>query len=140
MTELLRKFIETAGPLIVLALGLLLALSEWQNNILQNDLADIKEAAQQEEINHAKKLSTATDSLVAASREYDAVKSERDTLIARLRSSASAGAKAGTDRACEARVAHLEEMVRDLHRLVEACDGGWHGCAARKDALTETVK
>jgi hypothetical protein len=34
----------------------------------------------------------------------------------------------------------LAAMVRDLHDLAEKCDSGWHGCASRKDALTEAVK
>ena len=42
MTELFRKFCETAGPLIILALCVLLALSEWQNNVLQEEIAAMK--------------------------------------------------------------------------------------------------
>jgi hypothetical protein len=140
MSELLRKFLETAGPLIVFALVVLLALSEWQNNVLQKEIAAMKEAAYQEEIKHAKQLSTATDTIVAASREYDAVRAERDVLSDKLRKQVGSRAAGDSPGACVARVADLERMVADLHGLVERCDNGWHGCASRKDALTEIVK
>ena len=140
MTELFRKFCETAGPLIILALCVLLALSEWQNNALQKEIAAMKEAAYQEEIKHAKQLSTATDTIVAASREYDALKLSRDDLLARLRQQVRGGGKTDSAGTCEARTARLARMVDELSGLVEKCDSGWHGCAARKDALSEAVK
>lgn len=140
MSELLRKFLETAGPLIVFALGVLLALSEWQNNILQKEIAAMKEAAYQEEIKHAKQLSTATDTIVAASREYDALKLSRDDLLARLRQQVRSSGKADSTGTCEARAAMLARMVDELSGLAEKCDSGWHGCAARKDALSEAIR
>ena len=140
MTELFRKFCETAGPLIILALCVLLALSEWQNNVLQKEIAAMKEAAYQEEIKHAKQLSTATDTIVAASREYDALKLSRDDLLVRLRKQVRGSGKADSTGTCEARAAKLARMVDELSGLAEKCDAGWHGCAARKDALSEVIR
>ena len=94
----------------------------------------------QEQINHAKSLAEATNSLTLASSEYDRVKSDRDSLSRRLLQYTRGGSKGSAAGACEARAARLEGMVEQLHGLVEACDGGWHGCAARKDALAEVVK
>lgn len=94
----------------------------------------------QEQIKHAKSVAEATNSIVTASNEYDAVRAERDALIERLRKSASSGQAGDSLGACNARVARLEGMVAGLHKLVERCDAGWHGCAVRKDALVETVK
>jgi hypothetical protein len=93
-----------------------------------------------EQINHAKSLAEATNSLTLASSEYDRIKSDRDSLSRRLLQYTRGGSKGSATGACEARVARLENMVEQLHELVEACDGGWHGCAARKDALSEAVK
>jgi len=139
MTELFRKFCETAGPLIVLALGVLLALFEWQNNVLQKEIAAMKEAVYQEEIKHAKQLSKATDTIVAASREYDALKLSRDDLLARLRQQVRGSGKADSTGTCEARAAKLARMVDELSGLAEKCDSGWHGCATRKDAVVEVL-
>ena len=107
---------------------------------LSNKIAAIEAAAHAEEVRHAKNLSTATDTIVAASREYDRLRADRDALNRRLREYAGSGGKAGTGGACEARAARLAAMVRGLHELAEKCDAGWHGCAARKDALTEVIK
>jgi len=94
----------------------------------------------QEQINHAKSLAEAANSLTLASNEYDSVKSERDVLARKLRIATSGGGQADSAGACEARAARLENMVDGLLDLVERCDSGWHGCAARKDALSEAVK
>jgi hypothetical protein len=94
----------------------------------------------QEQIKHAKSVAEATNSIVAASNEYDAVKSERDRLADRLRRATSGSGKADSAGACEARAARLENMVDGLLDLVERCDAGWNGCARRKDALSEAVK
>ena len=94
----------------------------------------------QEQIKHEKQLSTAADTIVAASREYDALKLSRDDLLARLRQQVRGGGKTDSAGTCEARAARLARMVDELSGLVEKCDSGWHGCAVRKDALTETVK
>ena len=100
----------------------------------------MNEIVLQEQANHAKSVSEATNSLVTASNEYDAVKRERDALALKLRRATSGSGKADSAGACEARVARMEKLVEQLHGLVERCDSGWHGCAVRKDALTETVK
>jgi len=94
----------------------------------------------QEQINHAKSLAEATNSLTLASSEYDRIKSDRDSLSRRLLQYTRGGSKGSAAGACEARAARLERMVEQLHGLVERCDAGWHGCAARKDALSEAVK
>ena len=100
----------------------------------------MNEIVLQEQIKHAKSVAEATNSIVTASAEYDSVKRERDSLVERLRNSARANGKADSLGACAARVARLEGMVERLHGLAERCDAGWHGCAARKDALSEVVK
>ena len=107
---------------------------------LDSELSKIKQFAQQQELEHAKKLAAATDSILVASREYDAVRSERDALSSRLRRATSSGGQGVADGACAARIASLAAMVADLHELVEACDRGWQGCASRKDALIEVIK
>jgi hypothetical protein len=93
-----------------------------------------------EQISHAKSLAEATNTISAAAREYDSLKSERDALSGKLRQYASGSGKSSAERLDEARVASLERMVADLQRLVERCDAGWHGCASRKDALVKAVK
>ena len=117
-----------------------LASTQFENHSLRAQLDAINLEVQQEQVRHAKKLSEATNSIVTASNEYDAVRAERDALIERLRKSASSGQAGDSLGACNARVARLEGMVAGLHKLVESCDSGWHGCAARKDALIEAVK
>ena len=107
---------------------------------IEAERARFNELANKERTEHAKKLSEATNTIVAASREYDSVKSERDALAERLRKQLRAGGKASAGGACEARVARMEKLVEQLHGLVEKCDAGWHGCAARKDALVQAVK
>ena len=107
---------------------------------LDSELSKIKSFALQQEVEHAKKLATATDSILVASREYDVVRSERDVLSRKLLDATRRSREADSLGACEARAARLATMVRGLHELAEKCDAGWHGCAARKDALVEVVK
>ena len=107
---------------------------------LDSELSKIKSFAHQQEVEHAKKLATATDSILVASREYDVVRSERDVLSRKLLDATRRSREADSLGACAARIASLEAMVRDLHGLAEKCDAGWHGCASRKDALSEVVK
>lgn len=117
-----------------------LASTQFENHSLRAQLDAINQEVQQEQVRHAKKLSEATNTIVTASREYDAVRAERDVLSDRLRKQVggrAAGNSAGT---CEARAAKLARMVDELSGLVERCDNGWHGCAVRKDALSEVVK
>ena len=121
-------------------LGLWLLMSSVENGSLRSQMAAIDAAVEQERIDYVKRLSTATDSILVASREYDAVRAERDVLSDRLRKQVGSRAAGDSPGACVARVADLERMVADLHGLVEKCDNGWHGCASRKDALTEIVK
>jgi hypothetical protein len=107
---------------------------------LDSELSKIKSFAHQQEVEHAKKLATATDSILVASREYDAVRSERDVLSRKLLDATRGSSKADTLGTCQRRVADLESLVGQLHGMVEKCDAGWHGCAARKDALSEVIK
>jgi hypothetical protein len=107
---------------------------------IESERMKYNDLANKERIEHAKKLSEATNSIVAASREYDSVKSERDALAERLRKQLRAGGKTNSSGTCEARVARMEKLVEQLHGLVERCDAGWHGCASRKDALVKAVK
>ena len=134
-------FKEILLGLLAGALGSALFVYVVENRQLESRLEAIERAADQERIKNAKQLSTAADSLVAASREYDSVKSERDRLALRLRQSVSnSGGAANSAGACEVRATRLEGVVRDLHELVERCDSGWHGCASRKDALVQAVR
>jgi hypothetical protein len=123
---------------ILLAVAFLFTKAEALR--LDSELSKIKEFSRQQEADHAKKLATATDSILIASREYDSVRSERDALSRKLRSATSGSGKATPGGACTARVAELEGMVRDLSDLVKACDTGWNLCATRKDALIEVIK
>ncbi len=107
---------------------------------LDSELSKIKSFAHQQEVEHAKKIATATDSILVASREYDAVRSERDVLSRKLLNATRRGREADSLGTCQRRVTDLESMVRDLHGMVEKCDAGWNGCARRKDALVEAVK
>ena len=129
--------------LVTLGLNLITVVFAFALGYHEGEVAErerVNAAVIQEQINHAKSIAEATNSLTLASSEYDRVKSERDQLVERLRNSARANGKADSLGACEARVARLEGVVAGLHELVERCDSGWHGCAARKDALSEVVK
>jgi hypothetical protein len=123
---------------ILLAVAFLFTKAEALR--LDSELSKIKEFTHQQEVDHAKKLSTATNSILIASREYDSVRSERDALSRRLRNATSSDRETAPGGACTARVTELEGMVRDLSELVEACDTGWNLCATRKDALIEVVR
>jgi hypothetical protein len=100
----------------------------------------MNEVITQEQIKHAKSLAEATNAISVASREYDAVRSERDVLSRRLLDATRRSPEADTLGTCQRRVTDLESMVTDLHGMVEKCDAGWNGCARRKDALVEAVK
>ena len=130
------------NTLTSIAIGALSAILVFVSGYESGKMAErerMNELVIKEQINHAKSVSEATNSIVAASNEYDSVKRERDALALKLRratSSSKDGSSAGT---CEARTARLERMVERLHELVERCDSGWNGCARRKDALVEAV-
>ena len=100
----------------------------------------MNEVITQEQMSHAKSLAKAADTISVASREYDAVRSERDVLSRRLLDATRRRPEDDSLGTCQRRVADLEGMVTDLHGLVEKCDAGWNGCARRKDALVEAVK
>jgi hypothetical protein len=104
-------------------------------------LARVEEQVRVEHEKHERNLADATNSIELASSEYNAVRSERDRLLERLRSAASGGGRE-TVAVCAdtARASALERMVRDLSDLVARCDSGWNACARRKDALVEAVK
>jgi hypothetical protein len=123
---------------ILLAVAFLFTKAE--NIRLDSELSKIKEFSRQQEADHAKKLATATDSILIASREYNVVRSERDALSRKLRSATSGSREADSLGSCTARITQLEGMVRDLSELVAQCDSGWNLCATRKDALIEVVR
>lgn len=125
---------------IIGALAFLLAFISGYESGKSAERERMNELVIKEQINHAKSVAEATNSIVAASNEYDAIKSERDRLALKLRRATSGGGKTDSAGACEARTARLEEMVDGLLDLVERCDAGWNGCARRKDALSEAVK
>ena len=131
---------EILIALVTGALGSTLLIYIVENHQLTSQLEAINKAVQEEQINHAKQLSKASDSLVLASKEYDSVRAERASLVARLRKSASGGSAGDSLDTCRVRASRLEAMVADLHELVEACDRGWQGCASRKDALIDVVR
>lgn len=131
---------NTLTSIAIVALGVVLVFAGGYESGKTAERERMNAIVTQEQINHAKSVSEATNTISLASSEYDAVKRERDQLVERLRNSARASAKADSLVACHARVARLEGMVSRLHGLVERCDAGWHGCAARKDALSEVVK
>ena len=125
---------------IIGALAFFLAFASGYESGKGAERERMNEIVLQEQANHAKSLAEATNSISAASREYDSVKSERDALALKLRRATSGSGKADSAGACEARVARMEKLVEQLHRLVERCDSGWNGCARRKDALIEVIK
>ena len=131
---------ETIASILIGALAVVLVFASGYESGKVAERERMNEIVIKEQINHAKSLAEATNTISAASREYDAVKSERDALSRQLLGAAGRGAKADTAGACQRRAADLASMVRDLHELVEKCDAGWHGCASRKDALAEVVK
>ncbi len=131
------------NSLASIAIGALAAILVFASGYESGKVAErerMNEIVIKEQISHAKSLAEATNTISAASREYDGLKSERDALALKLRQYASANGKTSAQRLDESRVTRLERMVADLQQLVEQCDAGWHGCAARKDALSEAVK
>ena len=125
---------------IIGALAFLLAFISGYESGKSAERERMNAVVTQEQIKHAKSLAEATNSLTLASNEYARVKSDRDSLNRKLLQYTRGGSKGSATGTCEARTASLERMVEQLHELVEQCDGGWHGCAARKDALSEAVK
>lgn len=140
MLTIIRKILEPLAPFAAVCLLVLLGISEFQNYRLRSALEGMREAVIQQEKDHAKKLATATNSITLAAAEYDSVRAERDALSRKLLRAAGAAGAGDTLGACQARNSRLESMVGELHSLVEACDSGWHGCASRKDALSEVVR
>lgn len=131
---------STLTSIAVGALAVVLVFAGGYESGKKAERERMNELVIKEQINHAKSVSEATNSLVTASAEYDSVKRERDALALKLRRATSGGSKGSAAGACEARVASLERMVDGLLDLVERCDAGWNGCARRKDALSEAVK
>lgn len=131
---------STLTSITIVALGVVLVFAGGYESGKSAERERMNEIVIKEQINHAKSVSEATNSLVTASAEYDSVKRERDALALKLRRATSGSGKTDSAGACEARAARLERMVERLHELVERCDSGWNGCARRKDALSEAVK
>jgi hypothetical protein len=131
---------ETITSILIGALAAVLVFASGYESGKVAERERMNEIVIKEQIDHAKSLAEATNTISAAAREYDSLKSERDALSGKLRQYASGSGKSSAERLDAERVARLETMVADLQRLVEGCDSGWHGCAARKDALSEAVK
>ena len=99
------------------------------------------EAVQKEQTTHAAKLAAATDTILLAQSEYDAVRSERDRLLAGLRDNNARRSDQGdTVETLRARVARCERMVSRLAEAGSRCGDGWQRCAAKHDALAEAVR
>lgn len=88
-----------------------------------------------------KDLADATNTVLLAQDEYNAVRGERDRLLVRLRHQNRGGSGGdGSAESLRARVAALEGMVERLSGAAAKCDDGWANCAKKHDALTEILK
>ncbi len=126
--------------LLIGALAVVLVFASGYETGKTAERERMNEVITQEQMSHAKSLAKAADTISVASREYDAVRSERDVLSRKLLDATRRRPEADSLGTCQRRVTDLEGMVTDLHGLVEKCDSGWNGCARRKDALVEAMK
>lgn len=88
------------------------------------------------------RLKNATNTILLAQSEYDAVKSERDALIDRLRqlNEVSLRESASSRDALARRAAACEKLAEQLLDASQRCGDGWQRCATKHDALIQLHK
>lgn len=121
----------------IISWGFRSAVAEADMSAYQKEQAVAVKEAQE---SHAKQLAKATDTILVAQDEYDAVRAERDRALERLRNYTSRNDKGSSEAALRARVAACQKLVGRLSESASQCQDGWHRCAQKHDALAEAVK
>jgi chromosome segregation ATPase len=139
-----KGFITTAAGVCLLLicayLGYHAAELKYEKQIAEMERAQaiaLKEAQE----SHAAGLAKATDTILLASSEYDALRGDLDSYRARLRdANRRRSAEGNSADALNARVTELEKLVQRLVDAGSECGRHYQRSAANHDALAEILK
>ena len=139
MKEWLATVFLAAGSGAIFAWSM---TSSYYHNRIDELHAAERAAIQEAKDAHAESLRKATDTILLAQDEYDAVRRERDDALRRLRDSVRGSGSSGgsADATARARIAALEKVVERLTQRLAECSDGWGRCAKKHDALVELIR
>lgn len=130
----------------VLAVVLAFGAGAWLTSAHYDREIALMEAAQSDALRAAERknaegLAKATDTILLASSEYDALRGDLDSYRARLRdANRRRSAEGNSAEALNARVTELEKLVQRLVDAGSECGRHYQRSAANHDALAEILK
>ena len=133
----MKDYVYLMSILAAFATGVWLASAHYERRAAIDEAARAA-AVEKMEKSYAEKLAKSVDTINTASSEYDALRAERDRLLARLQHRSSGGAAAGdSGNASRSRIAACEKLVERLSQSAAKCGDGWQRCAVKHDALAQ---
>ena len=131
----MKDYVYLISILAAFATGVWLASAHYERRAAIDEAARAA-AVEKMEKSYAEKLAKSVDTINTASSEYDALRAERDRLLAGLQHRPSSGTDAGdSGNAARTRIATCEKLVERLSQSAAKCGDGWQRCAAKHDAL-----
>lgn len=110
----------------------------YYSNVISQAQAAQARAVAEQKADHEKSLNDATNTILLAQTQYDAVRAERDNLLTRLRQqSNNMRSNTDTGNAAAAGTATCQKLVGELSQLAAQCQDGWQRCATKHDALSK---
>ena len=136
----MKDYVYLMSILAAFATGAWLASAHYERRAAIDEAARAA-AVEKMEKSYAEKLAKSVDTINAASSEYDALRAERDRLLAGLQHRPSSATDAGdSGNAARTRIAACEKLVERLSQSAAKCGDGWQRCAAKHDALSALIR
>lgn len=132
----MKDYVYLMSAIAAFAAGAWLSSAHYERRAAIDEAARAA-AVEKMEKSYAEKLAKSVDTINTASSEYDALRAERDRLLAGVQQHRpSSGTDAGdSGNAARTRIAACEKLVKRLSQSAAKCGDGWQRCAAKHDAL-----
>lgn len=136
----MRDYVYMAAIFLAFGAGWWLTSAHYDREIALMEAAQ-SDALRAAERKNAEGLAKATDTILLASSEYDALRGDLDSYRAQLRdANRRRSAEGNSADALNARVTELEKLVQRLVDAGSECGRHYQRSAANHDALAEILK
>ncbi len=136
----MKDYVYMAAVVLAFGAGAWLTSAHYDREIALMEAAQ-SDALRAAERKNAEGLAKATDTILLASSEYDALRGDLDSYRARLRdANRRRSAEGDSADALNARVTELEKLVQRLVDAGSECGRHYQRSAANHDALAEILK
>lgn len=136
----MKDYVYMAAVALAFGAGAWLTSAHYDREIALMEAAQ-SDALRAAERKNAEGLAKATDTILLASSEYDALRGDLDSYRARLRdANRRRSAEGDSADALNARVTELEKLVQRLVDAGSECGRHYQRSAANHDALAEILK